>query len=342
MREVNRRHLLRCAAATGAVAVVTRGIATASAAERRTLLLYSGQEAKTTSSLVAGFEKATGAKVNVNRGKSRQLARQIIAEGAFSPADVFLSEETAPVISLSENGLLGRIDPFTLKSVPAEFVAGDESWIGISARCRVVAYNIAMVDESELPTSVLDFATPAWDGEIGYVPTSGAFQEQIVAIVRMKGRTAALDWLTGLRKYGRPFVDNMSALRAVEHGEIATALINNHCWFALLAERGRPDLASALHYIDGKDAGALVTISAAAVLGASDKNDLAQAFLAFMVSHQGQQMIANAMAEYPLRPGVESPFALKPWSELDPPPLSPRDLGDAADAIALERQVGLA
>jgi len=92
MREVNRRHLLRCAAATGAVAVVTRGIATASAAERRTLLLYSGQEAKTTSSLVAGFEKATGAKVNVNRGKSRQLARQIIAVGDFSPAYVFLSE----------------------------------------------------------------------------------------------------------------------------------------------------------------------------------------------------------------------------------------------------------
>jgi iron(III) transport system substrate-binding protein len=198
-----------------------------------------------------------------------------------------------------------------------------------------------MIDEGELPGSVLDFGTATWEGEVGYVPTSGAFQEQIVAIERMKGRAVALDWLTGLKTYGRPFTDNMAALHAVEGGRIATALINSHCWFALLAERG-PGLASAIHYLDNKDAGALVTISAAAILKSSSKVALAQEFLDYMVSEPGQKMIAGAMAEYPLRKGIETPFALKPWSELDPPPLTPKDLGDAADAIVLERQVGIA
>jgi iron(III) transport system substrate-binding protein len=39
---------------------------------------------------------------------------------------------------------------------------------------------------------------------------------------------------------------------------------------------------------------------------------------------------------------VKSPFALKPFSELDPPDVAPADLGDAADALALEREAGLA
>jgi iron(III) transport system substrate-binding protein len=342
MWEVGRRELFRCIATCGAIVLSDRYFPPALAAEAESLVLYSGQETMTTGSLVAGFERATGVKVAVHRNKSRQLARQIVDEGAASPADVFLSAETAPVIGLSEKGLLASVDPTTLKSIPAEFVASDDTWVGVSARCRVVAYNIAMIDEGELPTSVLDFGTAGWDGEVGYVPTSGAFQEQIVAIERLKGRGAAIQWLTGLKSFGRPFADNMAALRAVEDGRIGTALINSHCWFSLAAERGRPNLASAIHYIDSKDPGALVTISAAAALKGSGKGDLAQAFLSFMVSETGQRMIASAMAEYPLRRGIESPFALKPWSELDPPPLTPADVGDAADAIVLERQAGLA
>jgi iron(III) transport system substrate-binding protein len=342
MWEMDHRELFRWVAACGAIGLSSRNFPPAFEPEAESLVLYSGQELMTTGSLVAGFERATGFKVAVHRNKSLQLARQIVDRGAASPGDVFLSEETAPVIALSENSLLSPVDPITPKSIPPEFVASDDTWIGVSTRCRVVAYNIAMIDEGELPTSVLDFGTAAWDGEVGYVPTSGAFQEQIVAIERLKGRDAAIKWLNGLKSFGRPFADNMAALRAVEDGQIGTALINSHCCFSLAAERGRPNLASAIHYIDSKDPGALVTISAAAALKSSRKGDLAQAFLAFMVSETGQRMIASAMAEYPLRRGIESPFALKPWSELDPPSLTPADVGDAADAILLERQAGLA
>jgi iron(III) transport system substrate-binding protein len=61
-----------------------------------------------------------------------------------------------------------------------------------------------------------------------------------------------------------------------------------------------------------------------------------------MVSAEGQQIIVNSAAEYPLRDGVKSPFALKPFATLDPPPITPADLDDAASALALEREAGLA
>ena len=51
--------------------------------------------------------------------------------------------------------------------------------------------------------SVLDYATPKWKDKIGYVPTSGAFLEQVVAITKLKGKDAALKWLKGLKENGK-------------------------------------------------------------------------------------------------------------------------------------------
>jgi len=343
MRTMDRRQFLRSsAAAAGALAAGSAGIGHAIAAEDATLTLYNGQHATTTAALVEAFTEATGIRVAIRKGSSGQLANQIIEEGDASPADVFYSEESPPVAALSNRGLLSPLDAGTLAQIPGKYAATDGTWLAASARCRVVAYNTAAVRESELPASVLDFATEAWIDGIAYVPTSGAFQEQIVAIERMKGRDAALDWLKGLKRYGRAYNGNGAAMKAVESGEIDAALVNNYYWFSLAAEVGADNMNSALHYIGDKDPGGLITVSAAGILASSRKQEAAQAFLAFMVSAAGQQAIVDSVAEYPVRPGITSPFPLKPFAELDPPDITPADLGDAADALALEREAGLA
>jgi iron(III) transport system substrate-binding protein len=61
-----------------------------------------------------------------------------------------------------------------------------------------------------------------------------------------------------------------------------------------------------------------------------------------MMSAPGQQAIVDSVAEYPVRPGIKSPWALKPFTELEPPAITPDDLGDAASALKLEREAGLA
>ena len=86
----------------------------------------------------------------------------------------------------------------------------------------------------------------------------------------------------------------------------------------------------------------MITVSAAGILKTARNQDAARQLLAFMVSQAGQEAIADTVAEYPLRPGVKSPFDLKPFDALNPPPVSPADLGDAADALALRREAGLA
>ena len=186
---------------------------------------------------------------------------------------------------------------------------------------------------------MLEFAEPQWQGKVGFVPTSGAFQEQAVAIIKLHGREAAEEWLTGLRAFGKTYTNNMVALKAVENGEIATVLVNNYYWFALQREKGQLD--SKLHYFSNGDAGGLITISSAAVLKSSKHPREAQALLAYMASEEGQRVITQTTAEYPLHKGMVSDRGLKPFDELQAPAITPADIGNAEDALDMERDVGL-
>jgi iron(III) transport system substrate-binding protein len=59
------------------------------------------------------------------------------------------------------------------------------------------------------------------------------------------------------------------------------------------------------------------------------------------VSEEGQKVLAEAAGDFPLRPGVTSSVALKPFDKLDPSPVSAAEIGDAASALDLERAVGI-
>lgn len=309
------------------------------AADTVTLTLYNGQHKEVGDELAKAFEAKTGIHVNVRKGSSNQLASQVVEEGDRSPADVIYTEESPPLNKLGEQGLLAKIDDATLNVLPKDYVAGNDTWMGVTARVRVVAYNPKLIDEKDLPDTVLDFAQPQWQGKVGFVPTSGAFQEQAVAIIKLHGMEAAEEWLTGLRAFGKVYSNNMVALKAVENGEVATVLVNNYYWFALQREKGQLD--SKLHYFTGGDAGGLVTVSSAAALKSSKHPKEAQQLLAYMASEEGQRVITRTSAEYPLHKGMVSDRGLKPFSELEPPKVTPADLGNAEEALELEREVGL-
>lgn len=337
MKPLDRRDVLRTGVALAAPALLP---ARAFAAE--TLVLYNGQHAEPATAVVHAFMAATGVTVAIRKGGSAQLANQIVEEGARSPADVFFSEETAPVTTLAARKLLAPVEKATLDQIPARYAANDGRWIGVTARCRVVAYDKKAVKPEELPASVIDFATPAFKDRVAYVPTSGEFQSQSLAILKMRGRDAALAWLKGLKDNGRVYNGNVAAVQAVQRGEIATALVNSYYWYAVADEIGPENMRCELHYLGKKDPGALVTLSAAGALVSSKKPELAQRFLAFMTGEAGQKAIVEAVAEYPVRPGVASPYELKPLDQLDPPDLTPDDVSDAVEALALQREAGLA
>ena len=333
MTHLHRRRLLAASVALGA------SFGQNAFAADSQITLYNGQHRATTEALVAAFMKESGIKVVTRNAASAELASQIVEEGRRSPADVFFSETSPPIASLQEKGLLAPIALTTLALIPTRFASKDGAWIGVNARTRVITYNKKTVSEADLPKSILDFATPAFAGKFGYVKADG-FHEQIMAIVHIHGRAAALQWLKGVKQYGRLYNGNRIASTAVENGEVALALSNNYYWYSLAREKGAANLKSALYSPPGSDAGNIVNLSAAGQLKNSTNPQAAQRFLAFMLSRPGQEAMMGITAEYPVIDGLVSPFNLRPMADFTAP-VTPADMGSASDAYALEREAGM-
>jgi iron(III) transport system substrate-binding protein len=307
-----------------------------------TLTLYNGQHEQTTAALVAAFEKQTGIEVAVRTGDEAELGNQILQEGSSSPADVFYTENTPVLEALREHGLLAPVASSTLASVPSRYDSAQGDWVGVSARVSVLVYNTSQIKPAELPSSILELAEPKWKGKVGFAPSETDFQPLITAIVKLDGLPAAERWLKGLQANSRTYPDNETVVAQVNNGESAVGLINHYYWFRLRAEIGAGSMHSALHYYAPGSSGDLVNVSGAAVLKSSSHRAAAQKLLAFLVSRPGQETIAHSHSyEYPLRPGIAPAPGLRPFAELAPAPLTPAELGDGSQALALEQKLGL-
>ena len=196
--------------ATLATVIAFSGVAAAD------ITVYNGQHKEAAAAVSEAFTKETGIKVTLNSAKSEQLAGQLKEEGDKTPADVFYTEQIGTFAELSDKGLLEPLSAETIKQTEYKGVpvAPKKDWVALSGRSRVVVYDKNKLSEKDMEKSVLDYATPKWKDKIGYVPTSGAFLSQVIAITKLKGEQAALDWLKGLKENGKLYAKNTVVLQA--------------------------------------------------------------------------------------------------------------------------------
>lgn len=306
------------------------------------LVIYSGQHKSATLALFDAFTEKTGIQIKAREGTSNELAHQIVEEGNRSPADIIYTEESTPLFMLADKNLLAKISDKALANIPVEYRDKDDNWVGLLARSRVLAYNKNMITETELPTSILELPNPEWKNKFAFVKTSGAFQMQLSAMIKLEGRDAAKQWLEGLKENGKEYRHNKAALDAVERGDIAFAMINNYYWDKMAKEVGEDALESRLYFMGTNDLGDLITVSGAAILKSSKNMEAAQQFMEYATSEEGQTILTRISAQYPINPTVDTE-GLKPFSELTPPN-GTLDLGEYSDgkaAIELLQEVGL-
>jgi iron(III) transport system substrate-binding protein len=308
----------------------------------QSITLYNGQHEQTTALLVSAFAKHTGVKVSVRSADEAELGNQIIQEGSSSPADVFYTENTPVLEHMREQNLLARLAPTTLAAIPARYNSPQGNWIGISGRVSALVYNTSQVSPTSLPSSILALAQPQWKGKLGVAPSESDFQPLITAITKLDGAAAAERWLEGIKTNSKIYPSNETVVTQVNNGESAIGPINHYYWYRLRDEVGQSGLHSALHYYAPGDPGDLLNVSGAAVLKSSSHQAAAQAFVAFLVSREGQEVIAHSHSyEYPLRPGVRAASSLRPLGQLQLTPITLSELGDGSAPLALEQQLGL-
>jgi iron(III) transport system substrate-binding protein len=288
----------------GVLAVASSSVSAGAADENRTVVIYSGRTQDLVEPILTRFAEESGIDVQVRYGNTADLALLIAEEGDNSPADVFLSQSPGAVGYLDEQEMLGTLPDEILDRVPEEFHAADGDWVGFSGRQRVLAFNPERIDESDLPSSVLDLVEPEWSGRIGVAPPNASFQDFVSAMRVELGDDDTQAWLEGIADNDAfTFANNMAIVQAIGRGEIDVGLVNHYYVYQALAED--PDFPARNHNFAPDDIGSLIIVTGASMLAGADNADEAEALIAFLLGEEAQRYFSDQTFEYPLAAGVE-------------------------------------
>ncbi|MBU2667966.1 iron ABC transporter substrate-binding protein [Actinoplanes bogorensis] len=344
MKPQNARIFLTALAATTLLAACGSGdepAGTTASAEKASLVLYNAQHEEVGQAWADAFAAKTGIKVEVRNGSDFELANQLVAEGAASPADVFITENSPAMSLVSSKDLFAPVDAATKDQVPAEYSSSKGDWVGVAARSTVFVYNTTLVPEAQLPKSILDLAQPAWKGKFGISPSGADFQAIVSAVYALKGDAEGAKWLEGVKANAKVFRGNSTIMKAANAGEVPGGVIYHYYWYGDQADGGANSSKTKLKYFGNQDAGAFVSVSGGGVLKSSKHTAEAQQFLAYMTGAEGQKLLSDSKAlEYSVGKGVAANKALTPLAELNAPKVDNNALNGPRIVTEMQR-VGL-
>ncbi|MGO9728226.1 MAG: extracellular solute-binding protein [Streptosporangiaceae bacterium] len=202
----------------------------ASASGQGPITVYSGQHEQTTQSLIDAFEKQTGIQVNVRYDDEDTFTDEIMSEEAHPRADIFYTENSPPLEYLQEKGLLAHVDAATLAKTPSQYNSAQGDWLGISARVSVLIYNPSLIGASKLPETVLQLASPAYQGKLAFAAGETDFQPIVTSLAHTYGQAKASSWLQGIKVNAGPHVypDNETIADEVNRGAVAFGVVNQY------------------------------------------------------------------------------------------------------------------
>jgi iron(III) transport system substrate-binding protein len=313
----------------------------ARAADADGIVVYNAQHESLTRAWVAGFTRDTGIKVTLRNGSDSEMANQLVQEGAASPADVFLTENSPAMAMLERAGLLAPVDSAVLAQVPASYRPSAGHWVGIAARATVLVYNKDKLKPGDLPRSIRDLADAKWKGRWAASPSGADFQAIVAAILALDGEAATLDWLKAMKANSVVYRGNGNVMKAVNAGQVDAGVIYHYYYFGDQARTGENSRNVGQHYFGHRDPGAFVSVSGGGVLASSRNKPAAQAFLKWVTGKGGQEILRTGNSfEYAVGNGAQSNPALMPLAKLDAPPLDPSSL-DNRTVIDLMTRAGL-
>jgi iron(III) transport system substrate-binding protein len=281
-------------------------------AQDKVLNLYTARHYQTDEAFYNGYTQATGIKINRIEGGEDALFERIKAEGANSPADVFLTVDVARLWRAEQAGIFAPVtSPALSKRIPVQYRDGGNRWFGFSARARVLAYDKTKVKSGAL-ARYEDLANPRWKGEICTRSSSHPYNLSLISsMILHLGEDKATEWARGVAANlaRNPRGGDTDQLRAVAVGECAVAISNHYYYVRLMRSEKDEDRAVVekvgLVWPNQSDRGTHVNISGGGMLQHAPHRDAAVKFLEYLASDAAQTLFAKGNNEWPTVPGVK-------------------------------------
>ncbi|HYB42881.1 MAG TPA: ABC transporter substrate-binding protein [Candidatus Methylomirabilis sp.] len=258
----------------------------------------------------AAFEKATGSSVKYVLGSSVQTAAKLRAAGARAEFDVAYMDSQI-VKQVKAEGLLQPLDSARIEHWGDLYdVSRDKDgyWVAMMFAGTIITYNTNLVKSP--PTSWADLWKPEWKGKLAIPDISGTSGQQfLMAAARLNGGSVEnIDPGFEAIKKLRPNVQMMytqpdQIIPLFERGDISLAV-----WYTdrtgAAAAKGVPVAAAY------PKEGAIGIVPTVAVPKASQKRELAQKYIATLLSPEGQLCFARTQFAGPSNAKVKLPADL--------------------------------
>ncbi len=284
--------------------------------------VYSSRHYNADQALYDEFTAATGIKVNLIEAKGDALIERMTAEGASSPADVFITVDGSRLARAVEAGLFQPTESEALNAaVPENLRHPDSLWFGLSTRVRGIVYAKDKVDPSEI-TSYEDLTDEKWSEKICIRSSSNVYNQSLVAsMIATDGLEAAEGWANGIvaNMARDPQGGDTDQIKAVAAGECDVAVSNHYYLARLMSSDDAADqaVADAVGIIfpnqDGR--GSHANVSAVGVAAHAPNKDAAVQFIEYLATPSAQAYFAEGNHEWPVVADVKLSPVLETWGE---------------------------
>ncbi|MEL6553164.1 MAG: Fe(3+) ABC transporter substrate-binding protein [Cyanobacteria bacterium J06621_11] len=306
--KLSRRSLMINSAAAMATLAATQVFRPRNAkAQTGAVNLYSSRHYNTDDALYETFTDLTGIRVNLLEGKANELLERLKAEGENSPADVFMTVDAGMLWRAEQENLFAPVSSSILSdNIPENLRHPDGFWFGFSKRARVIMYNKAAVNPSELSTYE-DLASDRWRGKILIRSSDNIYNQSLVAsLIEANGLEATEAWAADfVQNFARePEGNDRAQIEAAAAGLGDLAIANTYYLprYAKDEDPAKQEVFEKMgvFFPNQEGRGTHVNISGGGVLASAPNADAAQQFLEYLSGTEAQAFFAQGNNEYPV------------------------------------------
>lgn len=312
---------------TVAALAFTLALSTPGFAQSNQVNIYSYRIPELIAPLLAAFTEKTGIQTRILSLTDGVLER-VEAEGINSPADVLLTVDVGRLAALADGGVTQPVHSAIIDAdIPAQFRDVDNNWFGLTMRGRVVYASVDRVAQNSI--TYAELADEKWRGKIcirsGQHPYNIAL---IASIIAHEGEAAAETWLRGLKANlaRSPNGSDRTQAQSIFAGECDIALGNTYYVGLMMTDEENPeqkDWAASIKILfpDAEGRGTHINISGMAMAKYAPNRENALKLMEYLSSTEAQEIYAEQVFEYPLKPGAAVAELVQGFGELHPDPL---------------------
>jgi len=297
----------------GCLLAMTWLLAPAQVSAADKLTIYSGRAERLIKPVLDAFTATTSIQIDLLSSGTTELVNRLKVEGDRSPADLLITNDAGSLELARTAGLLRPLNMQEIdRAIPSQFRASDNSWVGLSGRFWIIAYNTTMIQPDQIK-SLLDLADSKWKDKIA-IPNAGSeYLQAGVSVVRASlGDDRTKKFLQGLRDNAGTQVYQKSSqiVDAVAKGQVVLGIVNHYYVYRYLATQPTAPLAVLMPDQHKGGMGTIMNVAGIGVLKHTPRLDSAKLLVEFLVAQAGQKMFADLDKEYPLHPEAKADPAL--------------------------------